>query len=131
MKALALKDEHDLQSYFIQRIEKYLNSKGRDIIGWDEILEGGLAPNATVMSWRGEEGGLTAAQQKHRVIMTPESHVYFDYYLSRNKAEPVAAGHYTPLSKVYSYQPAASLPDSLQLYIAGVEGQAWSEYLVG
>ncbi len=130
MKNLALKDEHDLQSYFIQRIEKYLNNKGRDIIGWDEILEGGLAPNATVMSWRGEEGGLTAAQQKHRVIMTPESHVYFDYYLSRNKAEPVAAGHYTPLSKVYSYQPAASLPDSLQSYIAGVEGQAWSEYLV-
>ncbi|WP_245999654.1 beta-N-acetylhexosaminidase [Paraflavitalea soli] len=130
MKAHALKDEHDLQSYFIQRIEKYLNSKGRDIIGWDEILEGGLAPNATVMSWRGEEGGIAAAQQKHRVIMTPESHVYFDYYLSRNKAEPVAAGHYTPLNKVYSYQPAFSLPDSLQSYIAGVEGQAWSEYLV-
>lgn len=130
MKELALSDEHALQSWFVQRIEKYLNSKGRDIIGWDEILEGGLAPNATVMSWRGEEGGLTAAQQKHRVIMTPESHVYFDYYLSRNPAEPVAAGHYTPLSKVYSYQPAVSLPDSLSSYIAGVEGQAWSEYMV-
>jgi hexosaminidase len=129
MKTLALKDEHDLQSYFIQRIEKYLNSKGRDIIGWDEILEGGLAPNATVMSWQGEEGGIAAARQKHQVIMTPESHVYFNYYQSRNTTEPVAAGHYIPLSKVYSYQPAASLPDSFQTYIAGVEGQAWSEYM--
>lgn len=128
MQALSLKDEHDLQSYFIQRIEKYLNSKGRDIIGWDEILEGGLAPNATVMSWRGEEGGIMAAQQKHRVIMTPESYLYFDYYQSRQAAEPVAAGHYTPLSKVYNYQPAGTLPDTLLSYIAGVEGQAWSEY---
>lgn len=128
MKTFALKDEHDLQSYFIQRIEKYLNSKGRDIIGWDEILEGGLAPNATVMSWRGEEGGIAAAQQKHRVIMTPESHVYFDYYQALHNDEPVAAGNYTPLGKVYNYQPGASLPDSLLPYIKGVEGQAWSEY---
>lgn len=130
MKTHRLPDEHALQSWFVRRMEQYINSKGRAIIGWDEILEGGLAPNATVMSWRGEEGGLTAARQKHRVIMTPESHVYFDYYQSRNPAEPVAAGHYTPLSKVYSYQPAAALPDSLLPYIAGVEGQAWSEYMV-
>jgi hexosaminidase len=128
MKQLNLQDEHALQSYFVQRIEKYLNSKGRAIIGWDEILEGGLAPNATVMSWRGEEGGLTAARQQHRVIMTPESHLYFDYYQSLHPAEPLAAGSYTPLSKVYSYQPAGSLADSLQSYVAGVEGQAWSEY---
>jgi hexosaminidase len=128
IKALALKDEHELQSYFIQRIEKHLNSKGRAIIGWDEILEGGLAPNATVMSWRGEEGGLEAARQKHAVIMTPESNLYFDYYQSLHHDEPVAAGNYTPLSKVYSYQPAATLPDSLLPYIKGVEGQAWSEY---
>ena len=128
IQALSLKDEHDLQSYFIQRIEKYVNSKGRAIIGWDEILEGGLAPNATVMSWRGEEGGIAAAQQKHTVIMTPESHLYFDYYQSRHPAEPVAAGHYTPLNKVYDYQPASSLPGTLLSYIAGVEGQAWSEY---
>jgi hexosaminidase len=128
IKALALKDEHELQSYFIQRIEKHLNSKGRAIIGWDEILEGGLAPNATVMSWRGEEGGLEAARQKHAVIMTPESHLYFDYYQSLHNDEPVAAGNYTPLSKVYNYQPAATLPDSLLPYIKGVEGQAWSEY---
>ncbi len=128
MRTLALKDEHELQSYFIQRIEKHLNSKGRAIIGWDEILEGGLAPNATVMSWRGEEGGLEAARQKHAVIMTPESHLYFDYYQSLHPDEPVAAGNYTPLDKVYNYQPAASLPDSLLHYIKGVEGQAWSEY---
>lgn len=128
MQVLSLKDEHALQSYFVQRIEKYINSKGRVIIGWDEILEGGLAPNATVMSWRGEEGGIAAAQQKHPVIMTPESHLYFDYYQSRNSAEPVAAGHYTPLNKVYNYQPAASLPDSLLSFVTGVEGQAWSEY---
>lgn len=128
IRLLGLKDEHALQSYFIQRIEKYINSKGRAIIGWDEILEGGLAPNATVMSWRGEEGGIAAAQQKHRVIMTPESHVYFDYYQSLHAAEPVAAGSYTPLRKVYAYQPASSLADSLLSYIAGIEGQAWSEY---
>lgn len=128
MRTLALKDEHELQSWFIQRIEKHLNSKGRAIIGWDEILEGGLAPNATVMSWRGEEGGLEAARQKHAVIMTPESHLYFDYYQSLHNDEPVAAGNYTPLNKVYNYQPAASLPDSLLPYIKGVEGQAWSEY---
>lgn len=128
IQALSLKDEHDLQSYFIQRIEKYVNSKGRAIIGWDEILEGGLAPNATVMSWRGEEGGIAAAQQKHSVIMTPESHLYFDYYQSRNGAEPVAAGNYTPLSKVYHYQPASSVPDTLLPFVTGVEGQAWSEY---
>lgn len=128
MRTLALKDEHELQSYFIQRIEKHLNSRGRAIIGWDEILEGGLAPNATVMSWRGEEGGLEAARQKHAVIMTPESHLYFDYYQSLHNDEPVAAGNYTPLGKVYNYQPAASLPDSLLPYAKGVEGQAWSEY---
>ncbi|WP_276483924.1 family 20 glycosylhydrolase [Paraflavitalea pollutisoli] len=130
MKALSLKDEHALQSWFVQRIEQYLNSRDRQIIGWDEILEGGLAPNATVMSWRGEEGGLQAAQQRHPVIMTPETHVYFDYYQSRRNREPVAAGHYTPLQKVYSYRPAATLADSLQRYIIGLEGQAWSEYLV-
>jgi hexosaminidase len=73
IKRLKLKDEHGLQSYFIQRMEKFVNSKGRSIIGWDEILEGGLAPNATVMSWRGEEGGIAAAQQNHDVIMTPSS----------------------------------------------------------
>ena len=80
-----LKDEHELQSYFIQRIEKYLNSKGKTLIGWDEILEGGLAPNAVVMSWRGEEGGIAAAKQKHDVIMTPVNYVYFDHSQSENE----------------------------------------------
>lgn len=128
-QALGLSDEHALQSYFIQRIEKYLNSKGRHIIGWDEILEGGLAPNATVMSWRGEAGGKAAIAQHHRVIMTPESHCYFDYYQSLYADEPLAAGGFTPLQKVYGYEPLAGSADSTgMMYLAGVEGQAWSEY---
>ncbi|WP_205508983.1 family 20 glycosylhydrolase [Longitalea arenae] len=126
---LQLPDEHALQSYFIQRIEKYLNSKGRQIIGWDEILEGGLAPNATVMSWRGEEGGKAAIAQHHRVIMTPEAYCYFDYYQSLYPEEPLAAGGYTPLQKVYSYEPLPAPADSVnEQFLAGVEGQAWSEY---
>jgi len=128
MKAMGLADEHALQSYFIQRMEKYLNSKGRQIIGWDEILEGGLAPNATVMSWRGEEGGKAAIAQQHRVIMTPESHCYFDYYQSLYAAEPLAAGGFTPLQKVYGYEPLAGSADLNTGLLAGVEGQAWSEY---
>ncbi|HEX6427852.1 MAG TPA: family 20 glycosylhydrolase, partial [Niastella sp.] len=128
-QTLGLSDEHALQSYFIQRVEKYLNSKGRQIIGWDEILEGGLAPNATVMSWRGEAGGSAAIAQHHRVIMTPESHCYFDYYQSLYAGEPLAAGGFTPLQKVYGYEPLAGNADSSNMmYLAGVEGQAWSEY---
>ncbi len=88
MKAEGLKDGHALQSYFIHRMEKWLNEKGRQIIGWDEILEGGLAPNATVMSWRGIEGGIAAAKQHHDVIMTPAGYVYFDYYQSLGKTSP-------------------------------------------
>ena len=88
-----LADEHELQSYFIQRIEKHLNTKGKKIIGWDEILEGGLAPNATVMSWRGEKGGIEAAKQHHDVIMTPGHSCYFDHYQTENKDnEPLAIG---------------------------------------
>lgn len=128
-QALRLPDEHALQSYFIQRMEQYVNSKGRQIIGWDEILEGGLAPNATVMSWRGEEGGKAAAAQHHRVIMTPETNCYFDYYQSLYAEEPLAAGGFTPLQKVYGYEPLAGRTDSATTnYLAGVEGQAWSEY---
>ncbi|OQP61313.1 beta-hexosaminidase [Niastella vici] len=129
MKAMGLADEHALQSYFIQRMEKYLNSKGRHIIGWDEILEGGLAPNATVMSWRGEEGGKAAIAQQHRVIMTPESHCYFDYYQSLYAGETLAAGGFTPLQKVYGYEPLAGSAENMNPdLLAGVEGQAWSEY---
>lgn len=125
-----LKDEHELQSYFIQRIEKYLNSKGRKIIGWDEILEGGLAPEATVMSWRGLEGGIAAARLKHDVIMTPEKFVYLDYYQSLNASEQIAAGGYTPLRKVYEYEPIPiELNAQEQLYIKGVQANLWTEYL--
>ena len=130
IKDLQLKDEHALQNYFITRIEKYINSKGKNIIGWDEILEGGLAPNATVMSWRGEQGGIAAAQQRHAVIMTPESHLYFDYYQSLYPTEPLAACCYTPLDKVYSYEPAGDNTSyNVKQYIKGIEAQTWSEYL--
>lgn len=128
-----LKDEHELQSYFIKRIEKFLNSKGRDIIGWDEILEGGLAPNATVMSWRGIQGGIDAARQHHNVIMTPGSHCYFDHYQvdkDLQPKEPLAIGGYTSLEKVYSYNPTPEeLDPELQKYILGAQGNVWTEYM--
>jgi hexosaminidase len=125
-----LKDEHQLQSYFIGRMEKYLNSKDRQIIGWDEILEGGLTPGATVMSWTGEEGGIAAAKQHHDAIMTPERYVYLDYYQSLYAAEPIAGGGYTPLSKVYNYEPITKeLSGDEATYIKGVQANAWSEYM--
>jgi hexosaminidase len=124
-----LKDEHELQSYFIQRMEKYLNSKGRTLIGWDEILEGGLAPKAVVMSWRGEAGGIAAAREKHNVIMTPGGWVYFDHSQSQNE-DSVTIGGYTPVEKTYSYNP---IPDSLTKeqgqYILGAQGNVWTEYM--
>jgi hexosaminidase len=124
-----LKDEHGLQSYFIQRIEKYLNSKGRNIIGWDEILEGGLAPNATVMSWRGEEGGIAAAQQKHDVIMTPGTYVYLDHAQNKNE-DSVTIGGYLPLEKVYGYEPVPKeLTADEAKYILGAQGNVWTEYM--
>lgn len=116
MQQESLKDADALQSYFIKRINNYVRSKGRKIIGWDEIMEGGLAPDATVMSWRGTESGKAS-----QVIMTPEDELYFDHYQSLNKNEPVAAGGYTPLEEVYAYQPPAD--------VKGVQGQLWSEYL--
>jgi hexosaminidase len=125
-----LKDEKELQSYFIGRMEKYLNNKGRQIIGWDEILEGGLTPGATVMSWTGEEGGIAAAKQRHDAIMTPEKYVYLDYYQSLSPSEPLAGGGYTPLSKVYNYEPITSeLSGDEAQYIKGVQANAWSEYM--
>ena len=130
MKQEGLKDEHALQSYFIQRMEKYLNSKGRQIIGWDEILEGGLAPNATVMSWRGIEGGIAAAKQKHDVIMTPGEYCYLDKYQSRSPNEPLAIGGFLPVSKVYSYEPIpAGLSSEEAKYIKGAQGNVWTEYI--
>ena len=102
IKKEGLKDEHELQSYFITRMEKYINSKGKQIIGWDEILEGGLAPNATVMSWRGTKGAIQAAKEKHNVVLTPQSHCYFDHYQSTNENEPTAIGGFLPLEKVFT-----------------------------
>lgn len=131
IKSEHLKDEHELQSYFIKRIEKYVNSKGKQIIGWDEILEGGLAPNAAVMSWRGTDGGIAAAKQKHKVVMTPGSHCYFDHYQAFPVDEPLAIGGYTPLEKVYNYEP---VPDVLtveeQQYIMGAQANVWTEYII-
>jgi len=130
IKKLKLKNEEELQSYFIQRIEKFVNSKGRSIIGWDEILEGGLSPNATVMSWRGEEGGIAAARQSHSVIMTPSSGgLYLDHAQS-HAGEPVGIGGYTPLSATYSYNPTpAVLTADQQKFIMGVQANLWTEYI--
>ncbi|MEI8278373.1 MAG: family 20 glycosylhydrolase [Bacteroidota bacterium] len=126
-----LKDENGLQSYFIQRIEKFINSKGRSIIGWDEILDGGLAPNAMVMSWRGEQGGIDAAQQGHDVIMTPgSSGLYFDHKQSKSKDEPLSIGGNAPLEKTYAYDPIPfSLAPEQQKHIIGVQANVWTEYI--
>lgn len=123
--------EEYLQSYVINHAEKFLNEHGRQIIGWDEILEGGLAPNATVMSWRGERGGIEAAKQKHDVIMTPNTYLYFDYYQTKDvENEPLGIGGYLPIERVYSYEPMpASLTPEEQKYIVGVQANHWSEYI--
>ncbi|HEY0354990.1 MAG TPA: beta-N-acetylhexosaminidase, partial [Flavisolibacter sp.] len=129
MKAHNLKDEHELQSYFVQRMEKYVNSKGRTIIGWDEILEGGLAPNAVVMSWRGEAGGIEAARQDHYVIMTPQKPVYFDHTQTKNE-DSVVIGGYNPIEDVYAYEPVPKeLPADKQKYILGAQANLWAEYI--
>lgn len=130
IKTEGLKDEHELQSYFIQRIEKYVNSKGKKIIGWDEILEGGLAPNATVMSWRGEKGGIAAAQQNHDVMMTPGNWCYLDHYQDSSKTEPLAIGGLTTVKEVYGYEPLpAQLSAAESKYILGAQGNVWTEYM--
>ena len=130
IKDEGLKDEHELQSYFIQRIEKFLNSKGRRIIGRDEILEGGLAPNAAVMSWRGVEGGIAAARLGHNVVMSPSSHCYFNQYQGDEANEPMAFTGKISLQKVYGYEP---IPDGLTPeeahYVLGAQGNVWTEYI--
>ena len=132
MKKENLKDENELQSYFIKRIEKFVNSKGKQIIRWDEILEGGLAPNAAVMSWRGTEGGIAAAKQKHNVVMSPGKPCYFDHYQSRDKtSEPLAIGGFNPLDSVYNYNPTpVSLSDEEAKFIMGAQGNVWTEYIL-
>jgi hexosaminidase len=130
IKKLGLKDEHELQSYFIQRIDKFVTSKGKRIIGWDEILEGGLSENATVMSWRGVAGGVEAAKQKHDVIMSPNSFYYIDYYQADSKTEPLAIGGNLPLSKVYSFEPnLPELTEEEAKHVLGVQANLWTEYI--
>lgn len=129
IKEKGLKDEHELQSYFIQRMEKYINKNGRTLIGWDEILEGGLAPNAIVMSWRGESGGIAAAKENHQVIMTPGSHVYLDHSQTKNEKE-VTIGGFTSLEKIYSYEPIPKeLNEQQAKYVMGAQGNVWTEYM--
>ncbi|WAC10339.1 beta-N-acetylhexosaminidase [Dyadobacter pollutisoli] len=125
-----LKDEHGLQSYVIKRIDKFITAKGRRMIGWDEILEGGLSPNATVMSWRGIEGGITAAKENHDVIMTPGNFVYLDHYQADAKTQPVAIGGFTDLAESYSYDPTPKeLSTEEAKHILGVQGNVWTEYM--
>ncbi|MDA9554908.1 family 20 glycosylhydrolase [Pelobium sp.] len=131
IKKEKLKDEEALQSYFIHRIEKFVNSKGRSIIGWDEILEGGLAPNATVMSWRGVAGGIAAAKQKHTVIMSPSTNgLYLDHVQGRSDQEPVSIGGDGRIAKIYAYDPVpSSLTAAEQPYILGMQANLWTEYV--
>ena len=130
IRKLGLKDEFELQSWFITRMEKYINSKGHEIIGWDEILQGGLAPNAKVMSWLGEEGGIKAAQQHHEVVMAPYPKYYLDYWQADPDSEPLAMGGPTLLRTMYEYEPVpAVLTPEEARYIIGVEGCVWTEYM--
>ncbi|WP_316830211.1 beta-N-acetylhexosaminidase [Pedobacter aquatilis] len=129
MKANGLKNESELQSYFIQRIEKFVNSKGKTIIGWNEILQGGLAPNAVVMSWQGEKGGIEAAKQNHKAIMTPENKMYFNH-AQFVKEDSLVANKFSPLIDVYNYEPVpAELNTEQAKYIWGGQGCLWSEYI--
>ena len=124
-----LKDEHALQSHFITRMERYLNAHGRNIIGWDEILEGGLAPNAAVMSWRGTAGGIQAASMEHEVVMTPGKPLYFDHYQFNPDEEPVAIGGFNSLMDVYAFNPVAGVPAEYHRYILGAQANVWTEYM--
>lgn len=131
IKALGLKDEHEMQSWFIRQMDTFLTAQGRRLIGWDEILEGGLAENATVMSWRGMAGGIAAAKAGHDVVMAPGSHTYFDHYQSQDQSkEPLAIGGFTNVAKVYSFEPVPpELTATEAQHILGAQGQLWSEYI--
>ena len=130
IKTEGLKDETGLQSYFIKRIEKFIVSKNRRMIGWDEILDGGIAPEATVMSWRGVEGGINAAKQGHDAIMTPGDYCYFDHYQADPASEPKAIGGFLTLKKVYSYEPVPEeLSADQKKHILGAQGNVWTEYI--
>jgi len=130
MKKEGLHDEEELQSYFVRRMEKFINSHGKKLIGWDEILEGGLAPDATVMSWRGVKGGLEAATQGHDVVMTPGTHCYFDHYQGPQNEEPIAWGGNLPLSKVYKFDPIVeSMTEEEAKHVLGGQANLWAEYV--
>ncbi|MCE5174315.1 MAG: family 20 glycosylhydrolase [Bacteroidales bacterium] len=125
-----LKDEHELQSYFVKRIAAYLESKGRRLLGWEEIMQGGLAPNTMVMSWQGEDAGIEALRQCHEVVMSPLTYLYFDYCQGNPSNEPYSIGHYLPLEKVYSYEPLSEkIPVENQKYIIGVQANIWREFI--
>ncbi|PKP17238.1 MAG: hypothetical protein CVU06_13370 [Bacteroidetes bacterium HGW-Bacteroidetes-22] len=125
-----MKDEAGLQSWFIKRVEKMVTAKGKKMIGWDEILEGGLAPEATVMSWRGMEGGIEAAKMGHDVIMTPTSYCYFDYYQAEPEGEPLAIGGFVTLKKVYSFEPVPPVLNEMESrHILGAQGNVWTEFI--
>ncbi|WP_343697087.1 glycoside hydrolase family 20 protein [Flavobacterium sp.] len=130
IKDEGLKNVEELQSYFVKRIEKYINSKGKKVIGWDEILEGGLAPEATVMSWRGTKGGIEAADQGHDVIMTPETPCYFNFYQGPQNEEPLAFDAYNPLSEVYKFDPVVSTMSPQEAsHVLGGQANLWAEHL--
>ena len=125
-----LKDEHELQSWFIHRIDRFLTAHGRRLVGWDEILEGGLAPGATVMSWRGTAGGIAAAREGHDVVMTPGSHLYLDRYQAAPDSEPLAIGGFLPMQKVYEFEPVpAELTPEEARHVLGAQGNVWTEYM--
>ena len=131
IRQLGLRDEAQMQSWFIHQMDEFLTARGRRLVGWDEILEGGLAPGATVMSWQGTKGGIAAARAGHDVVMTPNSHTYFDHYQSDNRAaEPLAIGGHTNLEKVYRWEPVPAELDSLAARrVLGAQAQVWTEYI--
>ncbi len=130
IKELGLKDEEDLQRWFLTEIGDFLTQYGRRLVGWDEMLEGGLAPGATVMSWRGQSGGILAAQMGHDVVMTSLTHVYFDFAQSNDPAEPLSIGGYTPLDRVYAFDPLPTVLKAEEArHVLGVQGMLWSEYI--
>jgi len=130
MRELGISSEEELQSYFVRRMDAFLFARGRHLIGWDEILEGGLAPGAAVMSWRGEAGGIAAAQAGHEVVMAPNTCTYLDYYQGQPEREPLAIGGFIPLEKVYAYEPIpAEIPPDKAHLILGAQAQLWTEYM--
>jgi hexosaminidase len=130
IKAEKLANEHELQSYLVKRVERYLNAHGKKLIGFDEILDGGISPTATVMAWRGISGGIEAARLGNRAVMTPNSHVYFDYYQSRDTSEePFAIGGYIPVEQVYSLDPTGGMNEQEARMIWGAQANLWTEYI--